>query len=443
MARGISVGLDIGTTSVKAVAVDRDGNVLARERIPHSLRTPAPGQLEHDPAEAWMRGPLQALASIEAAGIQTDAVAVTAMAPSLAAVDATGTPYGPGLLYGDDRGHVEHGSSALGISSQEAAQFLRHLSAEHPGARGYWPAAAVANHALGGASVLDFSSAITSGDLFKDGTWNPEILADAGVGAEALPGLAVMGAEIGKTAAGAALAAGSVDVFGEQLVCGADEVGDVLVMCGTTLIIWTVVAQMKEVPGLWAVPHLSGHWQSGGASNAGGLFLGWAASLLPTSGPAQDPGNIPVWIPYVRGERTPFHDSSLRSSLHGLTLTHGPAELQRAAWEAAGFVVRHHMELTGEPTKRVVAVGGGTRVDGWIQAMADATNLPVHVAAVPEGAALGAAYMAGMAVGHDEGASFAGASRWARTGRIVEPDPRWVAATDERYAQWRSFGPSL
>lgn len=439
---GTTIGIDIGTTSVKAVAVDRDGRVLARERLPHRLLTPGPGRLEHDPAQAWARGPLQALSRVLAT--TPAAVAVTAMAPSLAAVDATGMPHGPGLLYGDERGHVEHASSALGISSQEAAQFLRHLSAQHPEASGYWPAAAIANHALGGVNTLDYSSAITSGDLFKDGGWNAEILAEAGVDAGALPGLAVMGAEIGRTHLGeAVLAAGSVDVFGEQLVSGADEVGDVLVMCGTTLIVWTVVAAMKEVPGLWAVPQLSGNWMSGGASNAGGLFLGWAASLLPASEPARDPGNVPIWIPYVRGERTPFHDSSLRASLHGMALTHGPAELQRAAWEAAGFVVRHHIELTGEPTKRVVAVGGGTRVEGWIQAMADATNLPVHVSAVPEGAALGAAYLAGMALGHDDGASFAGASAWARTGHIVEPDARWAGPTAERYATWRALGPRL
>src|SRR5213078_3090286 len=88
----------------------------------------------------------------------------------------------------------------------------------------------------------------------------------------------------------------------------------------------------------------------GGASNAGGLFLNWAGRLLADpADPAAaadapiDPANVPVWLPYVRGERTPYHDRDRRASLYGLDLTHGSAAVQRAAWEAAGFVVSHHI----------------------------------------------------------------------------------------------------
>jgi xylulokinase len=447
-----TIGIDIGTTSVKAVAVDRDGIVVERVRIPHSLLTPTPGQLEHDPAEAWMRGPLEAMKAVS--GHNPVAVAVTAMAPSMAAVDASGTPFGPGLLYGDERAHHEEGDSGSGgISSHEGEQMLRHLVTDFPRAAGYWPAAAVANHALSGIAALDFTSAITSGALFAaaSGGWDAGLVESAGATLEQLPSLAVSGGAIGSvTGTEVVLAGGGVDVFSEQLVAGATEIGDVLVLCGTTLIVWTVTGEHMEFPGLWTVPGGGGHWMSGGASNAGGLFLGWASSLLEHAGTgpamfphAENPSDVPVWLPYVRGERTPFHDPTLRSSLHNLSLTHGPSELKRAAWEAAGFVVRHHVELTGQPAKRIVAVGGGTRVDGWIQAMADATSLPVHVADVPEGAALGAAYCAGLAVGHDEGAGFPGAARWARTGHIVEPDSRWTAPTAERYAQWRELGPDV
>jgi xylulokinase len=83
------------------------------------------------------------------------------------------------------------------------------------------------------------------------------------------------------------------------------------------------------------------------------------------------------------------------------------------------------------PGHRIVATGGGTRVPGWMQALADVTNLPVHVAAVPEGAAQGAAFLARVAAGLEE--SEKDARRWARTERVVEPDPAWTGPADERY----------
>ena len=82
----LTVGIDIGTSSVKAVAVDGDGNVVASTRIPHEYRVPEPERLEHDAAVAWRDGPLAALAALDADGVR--GVCVSAMVPSLTAVDA-------------------------------------------------------------------------------------------------------------------------------------------------------------------------------------------------------------------------------------------------------------------------------------------------------------------------------------------------------------------
>src|SRR4051812_50088669 len=98
----VTVGIDIGTSSVKAVAADDDGNIVASARVPHEFSVPAPLQFEHDARVAWFDGPraaLDALGPVDAAG-----VAVAAMVPSLTAVDADGRPCAPGLLYGDERG---------------------------------------------------------------------------------------------------------------------------------------------------------------------------------------------------------------------------------------------------------------------------------------------------------------------------------------------------
>ncbi len=446
-ADGVTVGIDIGSTSVKAVAVDAGGAIVDRVRLPHPLVVPAPDRLEHDADRAWRRAPRRAVRRLTSAsaGASPVAVAVSSMVPSLTAVDGRGRPVAPGLLYGDARGRDGDRDREPGEvgDGREMVGFLRWLAGEAPGAAGYWPAPAVANHGLGGVSTVDIATAFASMPLFGPEGWDEEICRSCGVDVDALPEVAMMGTPIGAvTGTGATLAAGAIDAVCEQLVSGADEVGDVLVLCGTTLITWIVTASPVDAPGLWAIPHTTpDRWLVGGPSNAGGLFLGWASRLLARASPAGwdrlDPGRVPVWSPYVRGERTPLHDLDRRAAVHDLDLTHGPAALRRAAWEASAFVVRHHIDLAGLPVNRVVAVGGATRIDGAMQALADATGLAVHVAAVPEGAALGAAYLARMA--WTGSTDLAGAAAWARTGRIVEPDPAWTAPTAARYQRFRSL----
>ena len=99
-----TVGVDVGTTSVKAVAVDAGGTVVARTRVAHAIGTPSADLLEHDVARAWRRGPRRAFAEVTAALDGPAAgVVVTSMVPSITAVDRRGTPLLPGLLYGDSR----------------------------------------------------------------------------------------------------------------------------------------------------------------------------------------------------------------------------------------------------------------------------------------------------------------------------------------------------
>jgi xylulokinase len=90
----------------------------------------------------------------------------------------------------------------------------------------------------------------------------------------------------------------------EQIVAGAVDEGDVLVICGTTLIIWGVIPEMKPAPGIWTMPHTTpGRFLVGGPSNAGGLFLNWALAAVGGGGGAdgvdepEDPRRVPVWLP--------------------------------------------------------------------------------------------------------------------------------------------------
>ena len=98
----ITVGLDIGTTSVKALAVDGDGRIVARSRVAHEAFSPTPDVFEHDARKAWVDG--LARHSSSWALTTSRASRIASLMPSFTAVDADGMPLTPGLLYGDHRG---------------------------------------------------------------------------------------------------------------------------------------------------------------------------------------------------------------------------------------------------------------------------------------------------------------------------------------------------
>ena len=217
--------------------------------------------------------------------------------------------------------------------------------------------------------------------------------ADCGASAERMPRVAATGGRR-PGARPAVLAAGAIDATCEQMVAGADRDGDVLVLCGTTLIVWATIPNLRRCPGCGPFPHTAeGKCQIGGASNAGGLFLNWVDRLVgPGDSTAIDPGRVPVWAPYVRGERTPYHDPDRRATLDGLNLTHdrrvgAPRRLRGvrirraspSSWASSGLP--HRGDRRGYPRRAVDA--GHRRRD----------RPPVEVSAVPE-AALGAAFLA-------------------------------------------------
>jgi len=437
----VTVGIDIGTSSVKAIAADGDGNVVARSRVPHRVVVPAPERFEHDAAEAWRDGPRRALT--ELGDLDVRGVSVAAMVPSLTAVDEQGTPLSPGLLYGDERGRTGVVAGGSDDASGGFLGYVRWLHETVPAAHGFWPAQSVANHALAGEAVLDTTTASLAHPLFDFTGWDGAVAGDLGITTDRLPRLVPTGWECGRVGGdGPALASGCIDAMAEQLVAGADRPGDVLVLLGTTLIVWVVAHEGAEVPGYVTIPHTaSGNYLVGGPSNAGGLFRDWATRFLASPAPRTlDPGAVPVWAPYPRGERVPLNDHTRRASLHRLDLTHDAAAIVRATDEASAFVVKRAVDAAvthaGVQPKRVVASGGGTRVDAWVQAIADVTELPVDCVEVPEGGALGSAWLARIAAGLEAPTAMTEGRRWAKVGRRVEPRDAWTAASVDRYAEF-------
>jgi xylulokinase len=442
----VTVGIDIGTTSVKAVVASADGTIIARTRVPHDILAPDADTFEHDAAVAWIDGVLTAWNEVTE-GHDIAAVTVSAMVPSLCGVDEAGRPVTAGLLYGDARGRAD---AEDGTVMGEVVGFARALAGA-PDVVALWPAQAVANHALCGVGAIDTTTAMTMAPLFTGTGWDEDLLAGIGLTAAQLPVTVPGSAPIG--ARGSTLVSGgTVDALAEQMVADAGAPGDVMVICGTTLIPWALTGDWFEVDGLWTIPYcVPGVIAIGGASNAGGLFIDHVRNLTgdPDQFAVRDvaPEARPVWLPYIRGERTPFHDPSLRAQLLHLAVGHGPEEVLAAAYEAAGFVVRHHLDLAateleraGTPPRRIVATGGGTRSPAWMQTLADCTGLPVDVSAHPEGAALGAAFNSRLTAGLETDNTAAHA--WRRLSHRIEPRPLHVEAADRRYVQFREAADS-
>ncbi len=433
MEEELTVGIDIGTSSVKAVAADADGNIVARARVPHPWSVPSPQRFEHDAKRAWFDGPRNALAAL--GDIEPRGVSVAAMVPSLCAFGDDGEPISPGLLYGDERGRTDGGRNP--VESGELAAFLGWLAAEYPDAKGFSPAQGIANFALTGETVISTTTAATAFPLFDWVGWDEARVRQAGARVDQMPRIAPSGQPAAPVRGfkNAVLEPGTIDAMGDQVVAGADNVGDVLVLLGTTLITWAVIPEPIETADAYSIPHTApGKFLVGGPSNAGGLFLDWVRSIVGDPQGSPEPGRVPVWVPYPRGERVPLHDPTRRASLRDLDLTHDAVAVRRAAVEASGFVARRIIEASPVPPQRIVAAGGGTRVDDWVQALADCTNLPVDVLAVPESGALGTAFLARVAAGLER--SMVDASRWACYGRRVEPDAAWRSACDDRYGRF-------
>jgi xylulokinase len=456
---GITVGVDVGTTAVKALAVDAHGEVVARSRVPHKVLAPEPDILRHDARRAWHAGPKKAYAEVTdqlaAAGLgEVAAVTVASMVPSMTAVNRRGVPVLPGLLYGDMEGRPLDGSENAEVpmgAMPDTEGFMRWAAATAPEAAGYWPCQGVATHALSGVPAIDTAVSTSLGHMHTFGAWNTGLLAAMGVAESQLPTVVPM-AEAAGTLPGSdtIFTGGSIDALCDQVVAGATQPGDVLVIFGATLIVWAVTEDWRMVPGLISYPHTTpDRFLLGGPSNAGALFVDWARTLLrgvPRPGPGREkleprlgrPDRVPVWLPYIRGERTPFDDPSLRSNLFGLDIGSDAAAIERAAFEASGFVIRRILDIGGVHATRIIASGGGSRVTAWMSAVADATNLPVDTVSVPDGAARGAAFFARMAAGLET--SLDDSVRWAGTSRRIEPDPTWVAAAESRYHRFADAG---
>ena len=454
------VGLDVGTTGVKAIAISPTGEVLARAEHGYPLSTPQAGWTEQDPAD-WWRASEAALA--ELGWKHGDPLGFSGQMHGLVVLDAADRVLRPAILWNDQRTATECAAieERLGLErlieltgnralTGFTAPKLLWLRNNEPDA--YARIAQVllpkdyVRFRLTGERAIDAADA--SGTLLFDVAhrcWSDEVLAALELPREWLPDVHE-GTEI----------AGAGDQAAAALGVGVDRPGPVSVVLGTSGVVFAVLPGYRADPE--ARVHVFCHavpetWHAMGVmlSAAGSLrwlrdILGGEFAELVAEADRWQPGSEGLlFAPYLAGERTPHADPDARGAFVGLELRHDRGALVRAVLEGVAFGLRDSLELLRalgvEPTVGRVS-GGGARSGLWLKIVASTLGIPLETTSAEEGSAFGAALLGGVAAG-----------LWATAGEAVaacvavrdtvEPDPAWQAAYADAYPRFRSLYPAL
>jgi xylulokinase len=482
----VLLGLDLGTTAVKAVVLDPERGLLASESLPNTPTSPRPGWSEQDPG-AWLANALELIPAVcAAAGVDPGAIAAVGVAgcvPCVLALDEDDRPLRPALLYNDARAHAEIDELAAelgaesvlqrtgaGITQQSVGPKLRWLQRHEPEvwartsriAGSYdWLAGVLAD-----AEFSERNWALESG-LYDLGTddYAPDLCAAAGIGKDLLGpirdprqvvgGVTEVVAEHTGLRAGTPVVAGLADHVSSAFAAGLAQHGDLLVKLGGSV----DVLACSDRPLLDARLYLDAHpspglWLPNGCMASGGSGVRWFQREL-AGGAALDvldaeaaatpagAGGIVV-LPYLLGEKTPVNDPLARGAFVGLQLGHGRGHVFRALLESFAYGVRHHLEVLGEQgvqPARARVTNGGASSRLWKQIVADVTGLVLEPVVDHPGSALGAAYAAGMGCGAFE--EWSEIDRFVVLGEPVVPASATAPVYEQRYRAYRALYETL
>jgi xylulokinase len=467
-------GIDIGTSSTKAVLVALDGTVLRTATREHPVDRPHPGHVEMD-AEIWWDELTSLAEELTGGEHEIVAVGVSGMGPCVLLLDGEGRPVRPAILYGvdaragDQIAALEEGLGAEAIydrtgtalSSQAAGPKILWVAGHEPeqyrrARRLLMPASYLALR-LTGAYVLDHHSASQCTPMYdpRAHDWIEEWAELCAPGLE-LPKLLWPGEVAGRTTAalagipaGVPVVAGTIDAWTEAVSVGAQRPGDLFLMYGTTMFLICTTETAVSHPAMWStVGAFPGtHCLAGGMATSGAITA-WLRDLtggvdyptLIAEAAASPPGaNGLLVLPYFAGERTPVQDPDARGAVLGLTLSHTRGDLYRATLEATALGVRHNVEVmrdAGARIDRVVAAGGGTQGDLWPQIVSDVTGLTQVLPRETVGASLGAAHLAAAAVADVD------IDDWNPPRTTIEPDAAATARYDTLYDLYRAAYPA-
>jgi xylulokinase len=484
----VVIGLDIGTSSTKAVAVDAAGVVHAVVRADHGVDMPAPGWFEQDAESIWWEQSCDVLRRLTARvgelSHRVCALAISGLGPCVLPCDADVRPLRPAILYGIDTratAEVDELTAELGdeailatggsrLTSQAGGPKLAWIRRHEPDVwartAGFYTASSFLIARLTGEYLIDHHSASQFNPLYDLARSRWSAWAAGIVGDVPLPRLVWTDEVCGSVHAAAAAATGlpiglpvlggTVDAWAEAYSVGVTEPGDLLLMYGSTMFLVAPSRAGAGHPGLWRTAGVTESSQSLAAGVAtSGLLTGWLEGLTQRSVAdlSDAAGAIPagadglLLLPYFAGERSPLFDPGARGVAIGLHLRHGPAHLMRAVYEATAMSVRHIMhafsglEATDPSTNgtpwRLTVAGGGTNSAVWMQIVADVTGQRQRVPEQTIGASYGDALLAAIAVGMT-----APGTDWTTTAAVVEPRLEHATLYDSRFATYLDLYPA-
>ena len=493
------IGIDIGTTAAKTLVVSEAGDVCASASVEHPLHAPHPNWSEQNPEDWWRATEQSIRAALAQANIsprELKGLGLTGQMHGLVLLDKDGAVLRPAILWNDQR----TGAECEWITQRLGFARLMELVC-NPALPGFtapkiiWVRehepeiyAQVAHvllpkdyirYRLTGEFATEVSDA--SGTLLLDvrkRTWSDEMLRALDLPREWLPACYESPIVSGRVTARAAEATGlpvNLPVVGGGGDQAAQAVGSGIVRnglvsatIGTSGVVFAHTDDLRAEPQgrLHAFCHaVPGKWHVMGVMLSAGGSLRWFRDALGQSEKSvaellgRDPyelltveaGRAPpgseglVFLPYLTGERTPHPDPNARGAFVGLTLRHNKAHMTRAVLEGVAFGLRDSLELLqelGQPVTQVRVSGGGARSALWQQILADVFGVELVTVNVTEGAAYGAALLAGVGAQVYPTVEEA-CERIVRITHRVEPIPENGARYAECYALYRSLYPIL
>ncbi|WP_088957561.1 xylulokinase [Variovorax sp. HW608] len=477
------LGIDLGTSELKALLLADDHRIVALARAPLTVSRPQPLWSQQLPSQWWealeaamaalRRGNADALSAVRAIGL-------SGQMHGAVALDATGQVLRPAILWNDGRSAAQCDELAalvprladitgnlampgftapklLWMRKHEPELFARTASVLLPKD---W-----LRFMLSGTRASDMSDA--SGTLWLDVAardWSDEILAACGLGRRHMPELVEGSAAAGRLkselaarwglAADIPIAGGGGDNAASAVGMGLVSAGQGFVSLGTSGVIFVcgdrfapdparaVHAFCHALPGRWHQMSVMLSASSAVTWAARSFGLGNEAALLAAAATVGADGRrrAPFFLPYLSGERSPHNDANAEGVLFGLTHAHGPAEIAYAVAEGVGFGLRDGLDTLQKPAGDLLLVGGGARSAWWAQLLADILQVPLAVCEGSEaGGALGAARLAWLA----DGGSEAAVCRQPSVRQRFEPDLAHAGMTATRHARFQGLYAAL
>ena len=455
------VGLDVGTTGVKALALSPDGEVVGRAEEGYPLSVPRPGWAEQDPDD-WVQAAERAL---ERLGSRGERVGLSGQMHGLVALDSERRVIRPAILWNDQRTAAEcaeieeriglerlielTGNRALpGFTAPKLLWLRRHEpDAYERIAHVLLPKDYVRLRLY---DELATDAADASGTLLFDVAgrrWSEEVLEALELAPEWLPRVG----ESTEVAGAGDQAAGAVGV-------GVVAPGPASIVLGTSGVVFAPLEGFVHDPEgrahvfCHAVP---GAWHAMGVMLTAAGSMSWfrhtlapdaAYGALDPEAEAWEPGvEGLLFAPYLAGERTPHADPNARAAFVGLSLRHDRGALVRAVLEGVAYGLRDSLELLRRLGCTIDAgrvSGGGARSPLWVKILASVLGVPLQRTAVEEGAAFGAALLAGVASGAFSDVNEA-VDACVHVQAEVEPDPEWERIYADGYERFQALYPAL